>query len=674
MHIADWDERFLSEFDPEKYVDTVCLSHPAAAMVYAHSHVGHCYYPTQVGHQHTSLRGRNTFGEVIDAFHRRRVDVIAYYSLIFDDYTSRRNPDWCIIQANGEAHGERRRYGVCCPNSPYRNYAAAHVEELCTRFSFEGIFLDMTFWPNVCYCPHCRRRFAEEVGGDLPRVIDWDDPGWVIFQRQREEWLVEFAWHITNTIRRASPDVSIQHQGSTYLHDWRFGVTHGLAAANDYLGGDFYGDALQGSVVRKLFHNLSPNLPFEFMTSFSTDLANHTARKSRELLQAKASACLADAGAFLFIDAIDPVGTLNPSTYKVMGSIFSETRAYERYLGGALCQDVAIYVSTESKHDPADRGKDVDDPDSSSRLPHVEAVLGAARTLIENHIPYGVICRTSLSDLARHRLVVLPDVLVLDREEADAFRGYVRGGGALYASAATSLATPDGVSHPDFLLADLFGVSYVGKTRESFTYIAPTDEAADCFPGYSTRWPLGMDQGQMIVRTAPGARVLGRVVLPYTDPAELRRFVSIHSNPPGIYTDYPAVVLHEYGRGTVIYAASALERTHIHRDVFANLVRLLASPFTAHAVAPKSVEMTIFHQAEDQRFIISLVNFQHELPNIPVHDVRVGVRLGERSVARLLLLPGEKAWPYELADGRLEFVAPALETLHMFALDYRRDR
>lgn len=96
------------------------------------------------------------------------------------------------------------------------------------------------------------------------------------------------------------------------------------------------------------------------------------------------------------------------------------------------------------------------------------------------------------------------------------------------------------------------------------------------------------------------------------------------------------------------------------------------APGSVSASAPKAVEMTVFHQAENQRYIISLVNFQHELPNIPVHDIRVRVRVGERSVANLLL-PGERAWPYELADDWLEFVAPLLETLHMFALDYRRD-
>jgi len=42
---------------------------------------------------------------------------------------------------------------------------------------------------------------------------------------------------ITETIREAAPGVSIQHQGSTYLANWRFGVTERLAAENDYLAG-----------------------------------------------------------------------------------------------------------------------------------------------------------------------------------------------------------------------------------------------------------------------------------------------------------------------------------------------------------------------------------------------------------------------------------------------------
>jgi hypothetical protein len=41
-------------------------------------------------------------------------------------------------------------------------------------------------------------------------------------------------------------------------------------------------------------------------------LACRITAKVKDLFGTKAYACLADAGAFIFIDAIDPVGTLNP--------------------------------------------------------------------------------------------------------------------------------------------------------------------------------------------------------------------------------------------------------------------------------------------------------------------------------------------------------------------------
>jgi hypothetical protein len=129
-------------------------------------------------------------------------------------------------------------------------------------------------------------------------------------------------------------------------------------------------------------------------------------------------------------------------------------------------------------------------------------------------------------------------------------------------------------------------------------------------------------------------------------------------------------VLNHYGRGEALYAAGALESSDVTREVFANLVRLLAAPFTAEAVAPKPVEMTVRHDVEGSRFLISLVNFQKDLPNIPVDGIRVRFRPGQRQVQGLTLLPDGEPWPYETADGAVEFTAPKLATLRMFALHY----
>lgn len=669
MHIADWDESFLAQFNAKEYVSLIKRGQAGSAVVYAHSHVGHCYYPTQVGHQHASLKGRNILGEVVDECHHEGIDVVIYYSLIYDDYAYRKNPDWRIRRSDGVGLAENSRYGVCCPNSPYRDYAAAHVQEICRLFKSEGIRLDMTFWPAVCYCRHCRQRFADEVGGELPTIVNWEDPQWVAFQRCRERWLAEFAQYITNAIRAIQPNWSVEHQASTYTASWRLGVTTPMAQANDFLQGDFYGDMLQGSLARKLFHNLSPNLPYGFETSFSVSLNNHTAKKSYELLKAKASACLADAGAFVFIDAIDPVGTLNPMVYDRMGKVFEETKPYEPFIGGSLCQDVAVYLSTESKFNPEDNGKNAEGPNLSNTMPHIDAVLNTVKALIENHIPYGVITRCNLKELSRHKVIVLPNVLMLDAVEAEAFRAFVHAGGKLYASHTTSLVTPDGIRHPEFLLADVFGASYVGETQEAFTYIAPTQGHEALYCGYTAKHPLGLAQKQYLLQTLPGAEVLGTLTLPYTEPATPRHYSSIHSNPPGIATHYPAITLNHYGAGTAIYAAGALEADEIHRDTWINLLGLLNASWIFTADAPKPVEITAFHQPEKRRYIISAVNFQKELPNIPVEGITVRFKLG-KPISKLLLLPDQTPWPYTEQDNCISFTMPRLETLQMFTLDY----
>jgi len=672
MHIADWDNRFLSEFDAKTYVDLLRLAEVQSAVVYAHSHVGHCNFPTKVGHTHNGMQGKTHLKDVIALCHQNGIAVQLYYSVIFDRWAYDNHPDWRIILVNGRPAGETGRHGLNCPNSPYRDYVVALTEEMCQQLDFDGIRYDMTFWPNVCYCPHCQKRFASEVGGELPKVIQWDDPHWVSFQRKREEWLLDFAHLLTEKVRSLKPLATVEHQASTYPQTWRLGVTYGLTQQCDFLQGDFYGDALQGSFVRKLFYNLSENQPYGFETSMMVNLRNHTAKKSKDLLRTKAFACLADAGAFVFIDAIDPVGTLNRSVYQRMGEIFGETRVYEKYLGGGkLCEDVAVYLSTESKFDYADNGKAPDDPKLSSRLPHVDAALATVRALIDQHIPYGVITKKNLGGLSRYKILVLPNVLMMDTEEVEAVRNYVNSGGSLYASKYTSLSTKDGKRQKDFLLADVFGCSFVGETEESKTYISPSPgRATELFGGYTSKYPAMLDDAQLIIKNTGTSEVLATLVLPYTNPSDTTKFASIHSNPPGIQTAHPAVIMNRFGKGKVIYATGDIENNEVAREIFVQLLKQLFDRFTIGTDAPQCVEVTTFDQPDKNRYLISLINFQKDLPNIPVENIKLRVRLEGKVAKRLLLLPEEKSWHYEKKLDLVEFAVPRLETFHMLSLEY----
>lgn len=174
----------------------------------------------------------------------------------------------------------------------------------------------------------------------------------------------------------------------------------------------------------------------------------------------------------------------------------------------------------------------------------------------------------------------------------------------------------------------------------------------------------------MVLEALPGAKVLGKLVLPITDPADPIHFASIHNNPPGKDAGRASLVLNRFGEGKVIYAAGDLESSDTAREVFVNLVRVLGGRFSFEADAPKPVEITLFHQAAANRYIISLLNFQVDLPNIPVEGIQVRVNAEGITPKRLLVLPEEKALEFVIRDGYVAFSAPRLETFAMFALEY----
>jgi len=661
MHIADWDEKFLSRFDPKTYVDLLELAQVSAAMVYANSAVGNCYWPTKVGHMHKGLRGRDILSEIIELCHQREIDVIIYYVLIYNNWAYENNPQWRIIKADGKEATADGRFGVCCPNSGYRDFAVAEIEDFCSNYDFEGIFFDMTFWPHICYCSSCQERYKKEVGKELPQIVDWEDPEWVKFQRKREEWITEFANLATSTAKRIKSEVTVDHQFSTCIGDFRQGVTAEIAKACDYTGGDFYGGLLQESFICKLFYNLTPNKPFEFHTSRCPNLKDHITMRSEELMEAHVYSALANNGAFLFIDAIDPIGTLNKDVYEMMGRVFGETRAYEKYLGGELCQDIGIYFSFASKLL------------TLQGLSHLEASINVAKSLLNENIPFGVITKDDLKDLSNYQVIVLPKVLMMDEEEVKALREYVASGGSLYVSGSASLLDKDGNKHKDFMLADVLGVSYLGETKERLTYIAPTSRASELFPNISSEYPLTIFGPQIKAKPANEDEVLATITLPYTDPADHTKFASIHSNPPGIPTEYPAIVMRSFGKGKVVWVAGDLElmKYDPQRKVFTNLIKSLAQkPFSFESDAPKSVEITLFHQGESKRYIINFLNFQEELPNIPISGITCRIKLEGKKATKLVKLPEEEEIPFELKGNYVEFKTPQLETFLMLALNY----
>ncbi len=633
MHIEDWNPEFLSEFDPEVYAELLKTAHVKSVMLYMTSHLGYCYWPTKSGYVHKQMHG-DKMGRLIELCHAQGMDVILYMSLLVNNWAYDNHPEWRNADQNGRSpRDEGVRFGGCCPNSiGYRQFVDEQVREICTGYKAEGVFFDMAGSIGMCYCDSCRERYRRETGGkEIPTRIDWNDPDWVEYQRIRKAWGADFAQFAYDCVKKYNPELTVEHNSSPFrLIDWRMGCSMDTIRANDYIGGDIYGEPIEQSLTCKFFDSITPNKPFEFMTSrCSPHLANHTTTKMKSELELNAFYSLAHNGAFMFIDAIDPKGTMNPLVYELMGEIFGRMERCEPYAGGVMRADVGMYLSMES-----DFKEDDTDLTNLSAFykpgikPHLDGLHGATKVFKEKNVPFGVLTRNALDTIRQYQVVFLPDINVMSGSEQEALQKYVRDGGSLYIS---------GSRLPE--LTARFGIKLNGKTRESVTYVVPAKAGESVFSGVNLGSPLMVDAHQSLVERdgiAP-EEVLGTITLPYTDPKD-RMFASIHSNPPGKDTEEPAIVYKKHGRGAVIWTSAGFEvnGSEPHKELFYRLIIMLAkNPLAFESTAPKPVEIINDYQADSDRHILHILNAQEQLPPIPVADIRIKLNTGGKRPARV---------------------------------------
>lgn len=668
MHIDAWNPEFLRDFDPDVYFHCLKAAHIQSPMIYLQSHTGLCNWPTKSGAAHPALQDGEKIRRLIGLCHAAGMDVVGYYSLIFNNWAYDAHPDWRILDVNGRPNrsaGAQEfmsggRYGLVCPNNAdYRAFVNTQLAELFGQFELEGLFLDMTFWNKVCYCPACRERFARETGQSMPEVIDWSNPLWATLQQKREDWMGEFAAFCTDAVRRLSPTATVEHQFSTLVRSWLLGVGEGVNAASDYAGGDLYGGFRQQSFICKMYDEITQNRPFEYMTSrCDPDLMDHTTTKSARVLKIHNYLTLAHHGAFLLIDAIDPRGTLNPRVYETIGAVFEESMPYEAYLTGQPVAEAAVVFDLKSKMDTLKNGNRVDEPDES--MPQLASAVSAATTLEQANLLYTVLPNCRIERIFGKQLVIVTNAPHLTASEIDTLIEYVAQGGSLYIGGATNPA----------LAQRLLGLEFHGYTAETVTFLSPTAAGQPCFGElYSADYPLTCRAPQQRASNPRGHQVLATLTLPYTDPADTSLFASIHSNPPGRHTDSPAVVYGRCGKGRVLWSGAAIEGNdqQAHRQVFLRLVSLLVPDRLLTSDAPDSVNFTLFDDAENRCLYLNCVNIEERFPAPPVITVTLRTAY---PICEALLLPRQEAVPFTYRDGALTLTVDDLDVFAMYCLRY----
>ena len=616
MHLEDWDPEFLCEFVPQEYYENLVRANVRSAMIYLHSHVGYSYYPTKTGHMHKALIGReDSMKQLIDLCRAGGIDVVGYYSLVFNTFEEDRHPEWRIIDSyDGTSERQRgSRYGHCCPNNPeYRTYITEQIKEISEYFTVDGMFYDMTYWHGCCQCPACRERYLREEGKPIPTKVDLGDPEWQRFMQKRYEWIGEFAQFVTATSKKYMPHASVEHNYAYGVAgDWNQAVTERTNDACDYCGGDLGGDQYLQSFVCKYYRAVTKNPPFEYMIYRCTpNLSQHTVTKSATQLELEVFLTAAHHGAAFIIDAIDPIGTLNPKVYSLIGGIFGKLIPYEKYmLDGEPIEEVGIYYSTSGRYNT--RGDDFENKKCAANL---------MRTLVMHNVSVGIISNSDKRiDNSKWKFVFAPAIAGLMDSDRQKICDYVREGGSLYLSGCEDAE----------LLRELVGVEIDGFTDISKTYYAPIEKYGYIFgDDYDQKYPLPVNYSMPYTRlTKDGVDVAALLTLPYFDPNDPSKYSSIHSNPPAHPTEYAEMVIASYGKGKVVWSAAPIEFDC--RDMYMNVImNILRDSFdeseqTVRSNAPKQVEICAYKT--DAGYQINCVNLLADNERIPVYPFTVEI-------------------------------------------------
>ncbi len=673
MHIPNGEGNF-ENFDPEHYADCMQKAGVDTAYVYASNCLGLCLFPSEVGYCHDITKKRDIFGETVKALRARGVGVVGYLNS-WSSECAHRHPDWQIKDSSGYANSPKSRFGTCCLNSPYRDYFHALVYEMVSKYDIDGLWIDMIgFFSGDCVCEHCKKKYREQTGCDIPEIIDWTDENYIRYVKFKFDTVADYTRGIRDAALRAKPHISTSFQCAGWNSPHSVGLANEYFSLMDYVSGDFYAERHRTDVICRLLPNLTENAPFEYMISRAPDLTYHTAVKDKSEILLQAYTAFLCGGSFLFIDAIDPDGSLNPDFYTLMRDVRNELEPFFKTVDFDLkvMRDVAVYVNFDSFTSREAEGLLAGATGNHSSLPaRLERINKA---LSREHIDYDILTEKNLGRLDSYKLIIVPDLYRMSERECEALRLFVKKGGRLYISGVSSSLSTDGKNKDKFMLSDVMGVEWEAFVDRYPVYLAPTEKGQPLFEHFNEKYPAMLPFAVPAVKKASeNLEVLATLTYPFTDARNADRYSSAISNPPSEKTDIPALTYNKYGDGVCIYSSAPFENSVAvcNYDIFVEILKkLLAERGGALLECDECeyLEHALRHNPDKKYYTLSILNYQNVKKILPMRDINFTLALDilPKRIYSTLSTPVK----FEKRDGKLFVTVEKLDIYDVIYIEY----
>ncbi len=586
FHTSPLIPDLLSEWDVERFADTMKEAHVNSVTVFAKGHHGLSYYPTKIGQPHPGLGGVDLLGEMIEALRQRDIHAPVYYTVGWEERLAFAHPEWRQVKFGGaHARAGSPRGGVAPDkwrfmsflHPEYQTYMMEEVKELCAAYPLEGVFFDICFYHPEAGFSDAVRKVRLEHGLEAHTLEN---------QARFGELAKElFAARMTPLVRAKHPQARCFYNSA---HRFSVESTSGLRGMNAYqehweiesLPSGFWGYYHFPRFARYVS---TFDMPWLGMTGrFQRMWGDFGGVKPQAALEFECFRSQAHGGANSVGDQLPPRGRLDGAAYRLIGSVYEQVEAAEPfYEASHPLFDVGVLLASHPSLPP--------EPSSLSEE-------GAVLMLEEAHYHPAVL--DDASDLSPYQAVLLPDTTVVTPELYDKLKTYYENGGNLLLSFQSGY-DEKGEWALDFLPLTVHGPLDMHPTYWRCTpEFWPEEEGSDRV-FYEAGLNVSSDEAETIVER----------VLPYFQRTD-EHFMSHFQAPPVRDAEpYPAAVMGE----RFAYFADPVFRAYRHygstfyRDVVERASARLIGPPRVGAGLPRTILSLPRRRGDD--LIVTLLHY-----------------------------------------------------------------
>ncbi|MCX5758341.1 MAG: beta-galactosidase trimerization domain-containing protein, partial [Candidatus Hydrogenedentes bacterium] len=603
------DNLYAAKFNGKEIVEKAISANCQYVVIWAKDSE-FAYYNSKVAPKCPGLGDRDVLREAVDAAAPHKLPIIAYCVVQGNGYPLRDHPEFKMADKDGKPIDR------ICLNSGYLDHAKQVAAEM-VDYGIAGFHIDMLdqgFGPPYgCWCANCKKLFESEYGQPMPPGVTWD-AAWDKMLEFRCNSSQRFEKELRAYIRGLNPKVTVDYNYHGYPpFSWEVGqrpVQHAINA--DFVTAEtgVWGfGALNVSLTAEFLVAATPGSRYQVAISRHARIDHDNTCRPLNDLRWEILTLLTHGAQVTVVDKTGYDGWLDPVAYERIRKVFAEAQEKAPFFGHPQLPEVGLYYSA--------RSRDWYGRETPSK--YQQAFNGAHKTLVYEHIPFGVVLDENVSaDILRQfPVVLLPNVPILSQREVDLLRDYVEQGGSLIVTGHTGLQGPMGEALDHSTIETLIGAKLVERLTSLDNFVRfPADTPERLRTDYPADWPF-LVEGPGAAFAPTTATAVGELMRPYRTVRQQKGEEPVYQPNSADRPVGPALLVNTVGKGKVVCLAGAPDFASggehpipEARALLRNAVRYLHPEHIVEVAAPQNVESVIMENPENHAIYVHLLGYQ----------------------------------------------------------------